>query len=124
MKAAVTPARVPVLVVSPYPDDHFQLGKMLPLDQWELYHAMTCEQAQGILENTPCRIVISEAKLAGKCWRKMLAAIRRLPEPRQPRLVVVSRHADDCLWSEVLNLGGHNVLAKPFDRTEVHWVLQ
>jgi response regulator RpfG family c-di-GMP phosphodiesterase len=124
MKAAVTPARVPVLVVSPYPDDHIQLGKILPLDQWELRHAMTCEQAQGILEDTPCRIVISEAKIADKCWRKLLAAIRRLPGHMQPKLVVASPHADEYLWSEVLNLGGHNVLAKPFDRTEVQWVLQ
>lgn len=124
MKAAVTPARIPVLVVSPFPDDHVQLGKILRREQWELRHAMTCEQAQAILESTICRIVISEAKIAGHCWKKMLSAIRRLPEREQPKLVVASPQADDSLWSEVLNLGGHNVLAKPFDRTEVEWVLQ
>jgi len=31
--------------------------------------------------------------------------------------------ADDALWAEVLNLGGYNVLAKPFDSREVFRVV-
>jgi hypothetical protein len=33
--------------------------------------------------------------------------------------VVASRHADENLWGEVLNLGGYDVLIKPFDCSEV-----
>ena len=40
-----------------------------------------------------------------------------------PPLVVTSRLADDYLWSEVLNLGGWDVLAKPFRQQEVLYVL-
>jgi DNA-binding response OmpR family regulator len=32
---------------------------------------------------------------------------------------VTSRHADDRLWAEALNLGAWDVLAKPFDPGEV-----
>lgn len=34
-------------------------------------------------------------------------------------LLVASRHATDTLWAEVLNLGGFDVLALPFDRDEL-----
>ena len=36
-----------------------------------------------------------------------------------PLLIVTARCADDQLWAEVLNLGGYDVLMKPFERTEV-----
>lgn len=124
MKAAVTPARVPVLVVSPYPEDHVQLGKILQRDCWELRHATTCEQAQVLLEMSPFALVISESDVAGSCWRKMLSVISRVPFSRKPDLVVISTKADERLWSEVLNLGGYNVLAKPFDAAEVRWVVE
>jgi hypothetical protein len=45
----------------------------------------------------------------------------RMPCP--PLLVVTSRIADDRLWSEVLNLGGYNVLAKPLNMKEVFHVV-
>jgi FixJ family two-component response regulator len=34
-------------------------------------------------------------------------------------MIVTSRLADDRLWAEALNLGVYDVLAKPFDRTEL-----
>jgi hypothetical protein len=39
-------------------------------------------------------------------------------------LVVASRLADERLWAEVLNLGGHDVLAMPFDAHEVRRVME
>jgi hypothetical protein len=37
---------------------------------------------------------------------------------------VISRLADEYLWAEVLNLGGHDVLAKPLRQAEVLWVFR
>jgi len=34
-------------------------------------------------------------------------------------VIVASRLADERLWAEVLNLGGYDLLAKPFDRDEL-----
>jgi len=45
-----------------------------------------------------------------------------LPDP--PFLVVTSRLADDRLWAEALNLGAYDVLAKPFDKTEVNRIVR
>jgi len=47
----------------------------------------------------------------------MLEYTNRLPNA--PSLIVTSRLADDRLWVEALNLGAWDVLAKPFDRSEV-----
>jgi FixJ family two-component response regulator len=38
-------------------------------------------------------------------------------------LIVTSGLADAHLWAEVLNLGGYDVLAKPFDDQEVQRVV-
>jgi DNA-binding response OmpR family regulator len=54
-------------------------------------------------------------------WNTILLGLRELPDP--PSVVVVSRFADEHLWAEVLNLGGYDVLATPFDRSEVLRVL-
>jgi hypothetical protein len=45
-------------------------------------------------------------------------------QARPPNLIVSSRLADDRLWAEVLNLGGYDVLARPFNRVEVIRVVQ
>ncbi len=124
MQAAFTPARVPVLVVSPYPDDHVQLGQFLEREHWEMCHVSTCEEALGLLQRVPVSIVVAESDAAGVNWRRLLPATQRVPFPQKPALVVASSKADDRLWSEVLNLGGYNVLAKPFDAAEVRWVLE
>ena len=47
----------------------------------------------------------------------MLREITRISHP--PMLIVTSRTADDRLWAEALNLGAYDVLAKPFDQSEV-----
>jgi FixJ family two-component response regulator len=38
---------------------------------------------------------------------------------RPPKLIVFTRHADDRLWAEVLNLGGFDVLDFPTGRAEL-----
>ena len=47
----------------------------------------------------------------------MLEHISLFPDP--PLLIVTSGLADARLWAEALNLGTYDVLAKPFDATEV-----
>jgi len=54
-------------------------------------------------------------------WKHLLAELSQCQPP--PVLVVSSRSADDSLWAEVLNLGGCDVLAKPFDAKEVVWAV-
>jgi DNA-binding response OmpR family regulator len=65
-------------------------------------------------------VVICESQLPDSDWQDVLGRLGGMACP--PLLVVTSRMADDRLWSEVLNLGGYNVLAKPFNAKEVFHV--
>jgi len=66
-------------------------------------------------------VVVIGTDLPGWDWKLALADLRLMPRP--PQLVVASRAADDQLWSEVLNLGAYDLLARPLCRDEVERVL-
>jgi hypothetical protein len=59
--------------------------------------------------------VICERSLPDGEWKDLLG--------KTPRLIVTSYAADESLWAEVLNLGGYDVLAQPFDEQEVRRVV-
>ena len=40
-----------------------------------------------------------------------------------PNVIVTAAISDEALWAEVLNLGGYDVLAQPFDSIEVSRVV-
>ena len=53
-----------------------------------------------------------------KLFRLLIAAVIC-----SPLLLVTSKTADENLWAEVLNLGGYDVLMKPFELGEVTRVI-
>jgi DNA-binding NtrC family response regulator len=107
----------PVLLVSPYPDDHFVLPELLADSNWEWHKSHGCREALDLLQTKAFTVVICERDQPDGCWRDLLDAGAKLTPP--PSLIVCSRLADEHLWAEVLNLGGYDVLAKPFDHEEV-----
>ena len=76
----------------------------------------------AFLAEHPTPVAICESDLPDGSWKDLLAWLAHISRP--PLLVVTSRLADEVLWSEVLNLGGYNVLAKPLVETEVRHVLE
>ncbi|MCS6951427.1 MAG: response regulator [Bryobacterales bacterium] len=117
-----TACNVLVLAVSPLPDDHISLRAIFRHSKWQLHSAATLEEARAFLYANPVGVVLSECTLAeGKTWKDLLRAVEVLRHP--PPLIVTSRLADECLWAEVLNLGGYDLLIKPFDPTEVFRVV-
>lgn len=110
------------LLVSPFSEDHRQLS-MIFFDQgWTLFHSGTIGSALTVLRDRRIPVVITEPNLPLGNWKDLLESTRQLDHA--PLLVVASRVADEYLWAEVLNLGGHDVLAKPFQAMEVCWVLE
>jgi DNA-binding response OmpR family regulator len=87
---------------------------------WRLIEASGSEAGE-CLEKHPVQVVLAEASLPRGGWKRVLARLQRLIPP--PQLVVTSRTADDYLWAEVLNIGGFDVLARPFDTDEVERVV-
>jgi DNA-binding response OmpR family regulator len=110
------------LLVSPFADDHQSLGEIFARENWMLYSADTFAAALAFLENHPVSVVITERDLPLGDWKDALGILQQTADP--PLLVVTSRLADERLWAEVLNLGGHDVVSKPFRAAEIHWVLE
>jgi DNA-binding response OmpR family regulator len=110
------------LLVNPILEDRRQLGQIFAQNNWLLYIAETLEEALIELRNRPVPVVLVERNLTAGNWKDALVAIQQLQD--SPLLVVTTRLADEYLWAEALNLGAHDVLAKPFHASELKWVLE
>jgi DNA-binding response OmpR family regulator len=118
------PARnesVIALLLGEFPDDRVLVHDVFRDQAWRLLEARDRRSALQYLNRHPVHVVIAEANVPGWDWKSVLSHLRILPRP--PQLIVTSRMADDYLWAEVLNCGGYDVLAQPFDREEVERVV-
>ena len=97
------------------------LDQMFRRSNWLLHHVRTCHEAIAFVNDKETGILICEAQLPDANWVAVLNELESVPMP--PTLIVTSPHADDALWAAVLNLGGHDVIAQPFDAQEVFRVL-
>ena len=108
---------VTVLSVSPHVEDYFSLQGHFSHSKWELYKADSIASAMAVVRTSEIAVVICERDLSPGTWIDMLEELMALRDA--PPLIVTSRLADDRLWAEALNLGAYDVLAKPFERTEL-----
>ena len=117
-EARVLPVRrVTVLAISPFARDHVFLRNTFSHSKWRLRSVGSLREAREYLRHDSRYVVICEKDLPDCTWKDILEELAVLEEP--PPLIVTSRLADERLWAEVLNLGGYDVLAKPFDPLEV-----
>lgn len=116
-----SPEKISVLLVSPHTEDLPNLRRILQNERWELMLCRSVAEATQRLSQSAASIVLCERNLSDGDWKDILQETDKLPNA--PLVLVISRHADDNLWAEVLNLGGYDVLLKPFDRGEVTRVL-
>lgn len=76
-----------------------------------------CSEALQLLNDLNADVLLVDADMPTGNWKNLLDCALSLP--LSPPLIVFSRFADDHLWAEVLNLGGYDVLAAPFEAEEV-----
>jgi DNA-binding response OmpR family regulator len=111
-------ANLTVLAVLPAEEDRKSIERVLAHSKWKLTFARDFRESQAKLRRSVPGVVISDHDLSnGYCWKDLLQELGVLEDP--PPLIVVTRLADDFLWAEVLNLGAHDLLAKPFDKRDV-----
>lgn len=113
--------RISILAVSPMEDDHRSLAEIFRHSNWELRRASALADALRDLDRKPASVVLCARHLPDGDWKRVLSALSARTDPAY--LVVASDNVDDRLWAEVLNLGGYDVLPKPFDAAEVFRVL-
>ncbi len=110
-------ASVAVLLICPSEEDHEFFSSMFQLPCWKAYHVRTYHEALRWLTQDRMTLIICDSHLPDGNWKDILSQTQILPDP--PRIIVTSGLPDDVLWGEVLNLGGYDLLAKPFVREEV-----
>jgi len=113
--------RIEVLVVSPMEEDQKYFRLLFPRPAWRVLSVGSVRDAARLLEARPVGVVLTEHDLEDGTWSDLLDLAASAPW--SPPVVVVSRHADEAMWARVLNLGGYDVLMKPFDATEVQRVV-
>jgi len=113
---------VTVLVISPDEEDHTSLRAVLPAG-WRLVSAHGFGDGVAVLRNSGAAVVVTECRLGERSWVDVLCETHGDDSRPTPRLVVVSRLADERLWAEVLSRGAYDLLLKPLHHTEVNWVL-
>ena len=106
-----------VLLISPDEEDHNLLREILSAHDFSLYRAHTPEEVQTILRDKPVAAIVADSR----GWKELLEQLWSMEFPLP--LIVADRLADERLWAEVLNLGGYDLLTKPFDAKEVLNVL-
>jgi DNA-binding response OmpR family regulator len=113
--------RLKILSISPMPEDHLMLVQILDVVLWQISGVTTCREAIEHLRTEAFSAVLCESALEDGTWKDILECSAECAD--RPPLIVTSRLADEHLWSEVLNLGGFDVLAKPFSTRDVRHVL-
>lgn len=106
-----------VLSVSPLEEDHSSLKAIVGHSSWRLFEAHNVSDSLVLLQEHDIAVVLCERELLPGTYIDLLEHI--IAKPNAPSVIVASRVADERLWAEALNLGAWDVLAKPFDRTEV-----
>lgn len=108
---------VSVLSVSPSEDDRVLLAHVFSHSNWKLDHVGSCADAIAFAKRGGVGVIISATELPDGSWQDIFNAFKDQPAP--PRVIVASHLADDKLWADVLDMGGYDVLGKPFEQSEV-----
>jgi PleD family two-component response regulator len=109
------------LLVGDYETDRFVIHDVFRTLDWKLFEARDRQRAMQCLEDNPVKVVIAKTDVPNWGWLRVLSDLRGLAKP--PQLIVTSRTADESLWAEVLNVGGFDVMAQPFEKFEVERVI-
>ena len=117
MASSISEGFVSALMVGEYESDRLLVYDVFRKLDWRLFETRDRRRAMDYLAQHPVQVVLTESGPGRWNWKRVLRDLRQLVRP--PQLIVTSRMADDALWAEVLNVGGYDVLARPFRADEV-----
>lgn len=89
----------------------------------EVLPVCDCNEARRMLETQPLvQVVVTDTALPDGDWRRVLEIVR---QGRVNIEAVVSlRLSDHALWMDVLEQGGYDVLAEPYQHEEVQRIVE
>jgi DNA-binding NtrC family response regulator len=114
------PENTTLLTVNSNVEDRLSLERILNPNGWTIQGANSIREATLLLKDRPS-LILCEKDLPDGSWKDIFREAQLLDYSAP--VVVVSRSADERLWAEVLNLGGFDLLLRPFVRNEVEGVV-
>ena len=109
--------RAMIVFVSTSAEDARPFRDIVGRSNWLVVSVPDLTAARAAIEQLRPRWVVCDTEIEGEgSWRDLLKWRGALPGFA---LIVVSRLAEVVLWAEVLNLGGYDLLEKPFVVQEV-----
>lgn len=108
-----------VLFVSPHLEDVQSLSQMLAEASVGVVHATNLKDASRELDSRWFPVVLTESTLEDGSWQDLL----NLTRATGSELVVTDLWADSRFWAEAINMGAYDLLAQPFQQTEVRRVI-
>ena len=113
---------VSALLVGSFEHDRQLVRDVFQNSGWRLFESQDRRHALSYLAKHPIQVVVTETEIPGWNWKRVLDDLRKMAHP--PQLIVTSRHADDRLWAEALNVGAFDVLPQPFERFDVQRAIE
>jgi DNA-binding NtrC family response regulator len=80
-------------------------------EHWDVRFTSSCEQAWTMANESMAPVILCDRDLPETAWREAVHSLASLPH--RPVVILLSRVADEYLWSEVFRIGGFDILAKP-----------
>ena len=119
------PGTIAVLSLSSSENDHAVLARtfrnssltLYPNCRLTLQPSPALASTLALLRTQRIPIMLCDDDAYPEAWREILRECKLLPAP--PCVIVTSRLADDRLWMELLGEGAFDLLAKPFDPSDV-----
>lgn len=92
------------------------IDALLTCSGWSYRHVESCQEALKTMEATGARVVVTDTELSDGTWRDLVDAARQQANP--PAVVVTSRHADEALWTDVIEHGAFDLVPVPGETGE------
>ena len=109
---------ISAMAILPSHEDRLRLSEIFRHSRWHLDLSECLNDARVLFNKAHIDVVLTDCLLPDGEWKDVLHELGRR-HTTAPPVIVVSRLADERLWSEVLNLCGYDVLATPFHADEV-----
>jgi DNA-binding response OmpR family regulator len=111
-----------ITVVVVLGSDTSGLPDILRHSNWNIQTVADFDEAAVCLQaSAPCVVVAPYESSTSDGWPKLLDFLQRSGSPS--RLILTDRLTDELMWADALSLGAHDVLAQPFDPTEIFRVI-
>lgn len=107
---------ITVLTVTAAADEAVFFDSLAGRTRWKMDRARTASEAGAFIAGNDVAVILCAAELPDGTWKDVLASVTE--NRRRARVVVLAGRADDHIWSDVLDSGGYDVLAKPLEASE------